>query len=137
MSQYHELIEVTEVQKEQALEVHRKNLAETRRLQDELAQIDSLRAPAQQDEATIGARQILGADGLWNGWLLRKRADILQQTAMAKARELNSLDIARTAFARAEAAQELDRIEREELRQKKLKDAANYLDDLGVMRRFD
>ncbi|MCT4556782.1 MAG: hypothetical protein N4A61_01870 [Pelagimonas sp.] len=135
MSSFKDLIDVTNIYKEKALEVHRKSLAVTRGLTNELNQIDHLRKAAQQDSETIGARQILGADGLWQGWLLRKRADLLQQMAMAKAREAHSLQTARTAFARAGAAQELQDEETAKKRQRRTQREAEILDELNILLR--
>ncbi|CUH79705.1 hypothetical protein [Tropicibacter naphthalenivorans] len=136
MTQFEPLLEVTQILKEKALEKHRRNLDESARLAQEIEQIDELRRSVQADSETIGARQMLGADALWQGWLLRKRAEFLRQAALARAREFDSLAQARTAFSRAEAAKELDEKAREERRQKLLAREADTLEALGTMRRF-
>lgn len=134
MSKFNDILPITEIHKERALEAHRRNVAETRRLEGELVQIDALRFSAQHSSETIGARQILGADGLWQGWLLRKRADILQELAMAKALEGESLGRARQAFSRDSAVRELAEKEKTDRRKLMLQRQADQLDHLGQLR---
>ena len=97
-TKYDDLKEATGLLLERALEAHRRNLAESTRIAGELAQIDAMRLAAQTDPQSIGARQMLGADALWQGWLVGKRAEILRRAAMARAQEADSLARARTAF---------------------------------------
>lgn len=132
-TKYDDLTEVTALMLERELEQHRRNLAESARLDAELAQIDGLRAAAQADVGTVGARQILGADALWQGWLVNKRAEVMRRTAMARAQEADSLSRARDAFARAEAARALVRDALKEKRNRRLKAEAEATDALGVL----
>jgi hypothetical protein len=106
-SQYEDLTQITNVLLERQLDIYRRNLAESARLAAELAQIDGLREAAQADVGGIGARQILGADALWQGWLVRKRAEVLRRMAMARAQQADSQARARIAFSRAEATKTL------------------------------
>ena len=129
-----DLHQVTTLFLEKDLETHRRNLANSARLLSELAQIDNLREAAQADQGSIGARQILGADALWQGWLVRKRAEVLRHTAMARAQEADSLARARIAFSRAEAAETLVQQEAFICRTKRLKAEADAIDSLGVLK---
>lgn len=132
-TKYDDLTEATDLMLQQELDRHRRNLAETARLETELAQVDGMRRAAQADMATIGARQMLGADSLWQGWLVNKRAEILRQSAIARAQEADSLARARTAFSRVEAAQSLAQQEIMEKRKRRLKAEAEAIDALGVL----
>jgi hypothetical protein len=133
-SQYDDLTKATGLLLERDLESHRRNLAESARLAAELAQIDGLREAAQADSETIGARQILGADALWQGWLVRKRAEVLRSTAMARAQEADSLARARTAFSRAEAARTLAEEDALKRKKRRLKAETDAMEALGVLR---
>ncbi len=133
-SKYDDLTEATDLLLQRDLDTHRRNLAVSARLAAELAQIDGLREAAQADTGAISARQILGADALWQGWLVRKRAEVLQRTAMARAQEADSLSRARTAFSRAEAARSLALEDVESRKRRRLKSEAEAMDALGVLR---
>lgn len=135
-TQFEPLLQVTEIMKEKALEAHRRNMEESRKLADSLEQIDALRRAVQEDQSSIGARQMLGSDALYQSWLLRKRAEILRQAARARAREFDSLEKARTAYARAEAASELDRKERDARKEMRLARQADTLDELARLRGY-
>lgn len=131
---YDEMIMATDLLLERDLEAHRRNRAESKRLAAELAQIDGMRLAAQSDPGTISARQILGADMLWQGWLATRRAEILRHSAMARAQEADSLARAKTAFSRAEAARGLAREETAMRRKKRLNAEAEATDALGILR---
>lgn len=132
---YQDLIQVTDLLQERALDKHRKNLAESRRLNQELAQIDAYRQAVQADVTSLGARRLSGADTLWQTWLVRKRATILQEMALARAKEADSLAIARTAQARFEAAENLEAAEQRKSRDKRLLVEVETIDALGRLRR--
>lgn len=134
-SELDDLIEVTGSLKEQALDIHRKNLEESRRIANEIEQIDRLRSEVQKDDAGLLARQAVGADALWQGWLMRRRVDLLRDAAMARAHEGESLIRARTAFARAQASEDLLEQEKHRRKQKILSRHADQLDELGVLAR--
>lgn len=119
---------------ERDLEAHRRHLAESARLAAELRRIDDLRRAAQADAGAIGARQILGADALWQGWLVAKRADILRRTAMARAQEADSLTRARAAFSRSEAARSLVEQDLRERMSRRRKAEADAIDAIGMLR---
>ncbi|WP_323767734.1 hypothetical protein [Antarctobacter sp.] len=133
-TKYDDLTEATELLLERDLEAHRRNLAESSRLAVELAQIDGLRQAAQSDHGSINARQLLGADTLWQGWLATRRAEILRHSAMARAQEADSQARARTAFSRVEAARNLAREEVESRRKRQFKAEADAIDALGILR---
>lgn len=133
-TQYDDLAEAAGLLLERDLEMHRRNIAESARLAAELAQIDDLRHAAQADVGAIGARQVLGADALWQGWLVAKRADILRRTAMVRAQQADSLARARTAFSRSEAARSLVEAETRQKRQRRLKAEADAIEAIGVLR---
>ncbi|KUF09598.1 hypothetical protein [Pseudoponticoccus marisrubri] len=135
MTRYDDLISASSLLKEQALERHRERVRARQDIEAELAQIDQLRAAAQADGGSLGARQILGADALWQGWLVRRRTEVLRQMAMARARELESLDRARNAFAREEAARTLQEDDQRARMRKQRSAEADALDDLSLLRR--
>ncbi|SDX89320.1 hypothetical protein [Citreimonas salinaria] len=124
---------VTGALRDRALESHRRNLAESRRIAAEVAEIDALRRAAQSDWAGLGAHRMLGADRLWNGWLLNRRASLLQQAAMARAREHDSQAAARTALARHDALEDLARQQADERRQTRDRAATERLQALGIL----
>ncbi|MBY6159464.1 aldehyde dehydrogenase family protein [Mameliella alba] len=131
---FEDLTTATGVLLERELEAHRRNLSESAQIAGELAQIDAMRQAAQADQGAINARQILGADTLWQGWLVSKRAEILRRSAMARAREADSLARARTAFSRAEAAKSLAQADKDAARKRRLQSEAETIEMLGVLR---
>ncbi len=133
-TKYDDLRDATDLLLERELEKHRRNLAETARLEAELAQIDGMRRAAQADAGAIGARQMLGADSLWQGWLVNKRAEVLRRSAIARAQESDSLARARKAFSRVEAAETLAREEIAEKRKNRHRAEADEIDALGMLR---
>ncbi|MFY0620357.1 MAG: hypothetical protein JXQ89_01540 [Pelagimonas sp.] len=135
-TEYDELITVTEMLRERALEKHRVNLAASHALAQELGEIDHMREEAQKDIMDISARRMVGADTAWQGWLLQRRAEVLQRTAMARAKEAQSLTDARKAYSRAEAALELQKEIQEKVKRKRLETQADTLDALSTMRNW-
>ena len=107
MAEYDEMAAVTRILLERELDIHRQNLNRSRQIEGELVQIDTMRAAAQSDTDGISARKILGADTLWQGWLLNKRADVQRRMAGSRALELISRDKARLAFSRLQAVEHL------------------------------
>lgn len=134
MSRYDELAEATRLLLEQELDAHRRNLEQSRRIDGELAQLDAMRKAAQSDPGTITSRQILGADTLWQGWLARKRQEMLRLAARARAQELMTLDRARLAFSRTEAAETICRDARNEAIRKARAREADAMEALGQLR---
>lgn len=134
MAGYEDLENVTGLFLERELERHRRNLAESARIAAELAQIDGLREAAQADSGAIEARHMLGADSLWQGWLVRKRAEVLRHAALARAQEADSLTRARDAFARAEAAKSLVEKDKSDAMRRRRAAEADRIDALGVLR---
>lgn len=135
MSKYAEMAEVTKILLERELDRHRQSLEQSRRIAGELAQMDTLRAAALADTGAITARQMLGADTLWQGWMARKRAEILRRSAMARVQEAETLGRARVAFSRSQAATSLMQRDREERLRKRLMAEADRIDELGQLRR--
>jgi hypothetical protein len=135
MTKYGELEEATRLMMERDLQSHRRSLQQTRMLQAELDQLDGLRKAAQADSGSITARQILGADVVWQGWLSQKRSQILQSMAAARAQEAFTMDRARIAFSRNEAARSLVEQESKNKRRRRDEAAADTIDALGHLRR--
>lgn len=129
-----DLVQVTDSLREQALEAHRRNVAKSQNIAQEIKEIDALRVAAQQDGDGLEARRLVGADTLWQGWLMRRRADLMRDAAMARAHESESLGKARTAFARAEASKSILEDERIKAKRKALLRDADRLDELGTLR---
>ncbi|MFW2589559.1 hypothetical protein [Sagittula sp. SSi028] len=135
MSKYSEMASITRVLLERELDIHRQNLNQSRQIEGELAQIDVMRTAAQSDGGAISARQILGADTLWQGWLLNKRADVLRRAAGARALELVSRDKASFAFSRLQAVEQLiEQDTKENLRKRELAEAET-IEALGRLKR--
>ncbi|MFW2545434.1 hypothetical protein ACN2XU_22630 [Primorskyibacter sp. 2E107] len=131
---FSDIISVSSILQERALDKHRQNLATSKRLQDELTQIDTLRQAIQADGASLGARQLSGADTLWQTWLVTKRARLLQEMAMARALEADSLARARTAQARYDAANALEKEEKKRIRDRRILAQTEALEDMGRLR---
>jgi hypothetical protein len=71
---------------------------------------------------------------LWQGWLARKRQDMLRQAARARAQELMTLDRARLAFSRTEAAETIRREAKMEALRKSRTREADAMEALGQLR---
>ncbi|WP_299921821.1 hypothetical protein [uncultured Pelagimonas sp.] len=127
-----DLIQVTSTLKEKAMALHRKNLEDRRRIENEIEQIDVLRNTVQADDGGLMARRAVGADSLWQSWLIRRRAELLREAAMARALEGESLTRAQFAFSRVQAIEELQKEEIQNRRQKKLAYYAQQLEELSV-----
>ncbi len=119
----HDLVPVTQLLMERALDNHRKNIAESQRVAAEIDEIDALRQRAQGQMQDMGPQRMIGADTLWQGWLMQRRA-----------RELDSFGRARLAFARAEATRSLDEKRLAELRARRLFREEERLEALSVLR---
>lgn len=135
MTEYRQLATITEVLFETALDQVRGHRREVSALNQTLTQMDAMREAALADGNSVTARQRIGADTLWQGWLLQKRAELLRHMALAQAREGESLARARTAFSRVQAATALIKEEERHAKEKQLKTEADSLDDLGILRR--
>lgn len=135
MTQYSELAAVTKILLERELDAHRQSLDHSRRIAGELAQMDAMREAAQADAGAITARQMLGADTLWQGWMVRKRAEILRRAALARAHEQETLARARLAFSRSQATEELVEKDRKARIRKLALADADRIDELGQLRR--
>lgn len=135
MTEFSQLAVITEMLLEKELETVRAHRREIAALNQSLAQMDAMREAALADQASVTARQRIGADALWQGWLVKKRAELLRGMALAQAREGDSLARARTAFSRAQAAEALVEDDRRAAQQKRLKAEADRLEDLGILRR--
>ena len=129
------LTPITALMQDRALAEHRKSVAETRRLQAELDEIDARRAAMMADPGSIGARQVLGADAAWQGWLVRRRSEILRDMALARAREAETGAQAQQALARHDALQDLARAEARRRAAARAAATLAQLDQLGLMRR--
>ncbi len=103
---------ITEVLQERAFEAQRRQAEELAGLEGEIGEIDRLRAAARACLGNADGGRSIGADVLWSDWILQRRADLLRQSAMAHARQSETLARARLAFARNEAALALDEAER-------------------------
>lgn len=101
------LMKVTALLRERALEQYRRDLAEEVRLQAEKDRIDALRMQVFSADQALDARRLTGADTLWQGWLAGRRGQLNQEIAMARARQAHSINAARAAFSRDEAAKDM------------------------------
>ena len=89
------------------MERHRAILEQERALRRELDEIENLRHQTLRADADAHARQILGADGLWQGWLAQRRMALNQELAMVQVRKFDSHANAKTAFARHQVTADL------------------------------
>ena len=128
-------VQVTESLLEQELTTYRLRLSKRQDIDAEIESMTHLMLSAQEHDETYMARQVLGADSLWRGWLANKRAETLRHLAMAKALELESFDRARLAFSRNEAAKSLARDARERRKNTQDQRAADCLEDLSRLQR--
>ncbi len=131
-----DLIKLTALLRERALDAHRRNLAEAKQFEDELARIDDLRRTVQADTESLGTRRMSGSDTLWQGWLSGRRADILQHSALARARLNDSFDRARAAHARLGAAQAIATDAEKARRTKRIARQEEDLAQLGILKAF-
>lgn len=131
-----DLLKVTAILRDRALESYRRDLAEETRLKEELEQIHALRRAAHGSEETIDARRLIGADTLWQGWLTRRQAEINRNMAMARAKQAHSVAAARTAFARDKAANSVARSAENAARQRRDAREEAEIEHLARLRRL-
>ncbi len=101
------LAELARALEERALSEHRARVAETEARRREIAEIDALRDAARDAQRDLTTGRLVGADMIWQGWLLRRRSEAMREAALARAAELDSAAIARLALARKDAAEAL------------------------------
>jgi hypothetical protein len=135
MSGAADLAGLTALMLEQELRRLRQERQARAALEAGLAQMQAMREAAWQDSGAVTARQRLGADTLWQGWLVAKRAGLMRDMALARAREDEATARARTAFSRAEASAMLVAEARAGARQERLQREAEALDALARLRR--
>ncbi len=133
---FNALSQVSGIQKDRALQAHRRNLAEEARLRSELDEIDRLRKTAQADLSNLTERRILGADTLWQGWLLQRRAKVLEQMALVRARLAQSYVRAKECFARDAAISDLEHDDLRRMRARAEARQADDLQDIAMLREF-
>lgn len=109
------LLPVARAMEARALSAHRKILTEKSAMQQ---RIDGLadQVALQPDTGAIPGLQRLGADVAWRDWAARRRAQLLRELAILRAREMESLPKARIALARADALALLAARERQQQR---------------------
>lgn len=118
---YEELKVITALMQDRALSSYRKILEEEVGLRQELDEMEQLRVSALHRDAGDVVRQITGADALWQGWLAKRRAGLTQDLVMLQIRKNDHRDLAQTAFARNQVAEDLAR---DEARKRNLRRAA-------------
>ncbi|MBV2359340.1 hypothetical protein KUH32_06120 [Thalassococcus sp. CAU 1522] len=118
---------------DQALARHRRNLAQERQSRIEVEGIDALRREALSREGDFGLRERLGADLLWHGWLLTRRATLLREQAQYRVRQEQSLIEARLAFGKAQATQDIEDDTRRRQKQDRSARLDQALSDLTVL----
>lgn len=137
MSDFDEIARLAAMLEERAMQSLRTAKQEGDSIRARIAGIDEMRTRAREEACQLDARQLIGADALWQDWLLRERAGLRRQEAIARAREEQTRDVARDAFARREAAERLVAEERAGRRARVFKRDADVLDALGVLRNSD
>jgi hypothetical protein len=106
------LAEVTRARLERIFHQQRQCRAELGRHHAEIDEIDRIRNEARNRSGPVTVSARIGADTLWQDWLLQRRAALLRAVALDRAREAELRNRARQAFARNEAAVELAERER-------------------------
>jgi hypothetical protein len=101
---------------DRALVEHRARVAVTEARLAEVREIDGLRDAARDAQRDISIGRLVGADMIWQGWLLRRRATALREAALARAAEADSAAQARLALARHDATVALQKHEAEKAR---------------------
>lgn len=129
-----DLVTVSDILHERAMEQYRDRTAEAQRVQAELDEMDRLRAAMQADTQSLGARRLAGVDTMWQGWLARRRTMLQQEMAISRARQMESFARAQTSNARLDAAEDLMRQEQAARRTALQKKEADTLDWLSAMR---
>ena len=132
-----DIVTVTDLLHARALDQYRERSAETQRVQDELDELDRLRAAVQADTESLGARRLAGADTMWQGWIAQRRTRLQQEMAIARARQLESLGRMKGTFAQLDAARSIAHDEAHARRMDKLKKEADNLDWLSTMTGWD
>ncbi len=126
---FEDLQKITAILEEQALARHRTILERETGLRQELAEIETLRHQSLRQDDHAHARRMLGADGLWQGWLAERRMRLNQDLAMLQVRKAESLNTAQTAFARAQVTADLSREELLKARQTRMSLAERRLEE--------
>ncbi len=132
-----ELLKVTALMRERALESYRRDVAEEARHQGELDRIDGLRQQSFDDRESVDTRRLLGADTLWQGWLSKRRGEINRAIAMSRAKQAHSMATARLAFSRDEAAKNVSQQEKQARRTKKAAHEETQLEELSRLMIFN
>lgn len=132
-----ELLRVTALLRERALETYRRDLNEERLHQGELDRIDGLRKQAFDERESVDTRRMLGMDTLWQGWLSKRRGEINRAIALSRAKQAHSIASARLAFSRDAAANEVAGKERQARKVAKFAHEEMRLEELSRMVTFD
>lgn len=101
-----DLLNVSETLRDFALYRHVKILQERQSVE---TQITSLQAQSTQNVTAEEGLHMsrLGSDVLWRQWATLKRTELSKDLALARAREADSFEQTKTAFARGQVLQEL------------------------------
>ncbi len=133
MSDYEEIARLAVLLEDRSMQQLRADRREGDQIRARIAEIDRMRALARDEATEIGALRLIGADALWQDWLLREKASLRRDEALAKAREEQSCAVAREALARREAAESLVRQDMTERRTRRIRRDDDMLDALGVL----
>ncbi|KMK65550.1 hypothetical protein [Puniceibacterium sp. IMCC21224] len=106
-SDFDDMTVITALMQDRALASYRRTLEEEVSLRQELGEIEQLRIAALHRDSQDIARRVTGADGLWQGWIARRRTGLNQELAMLQIRKSAQRTLAQTAFARNQVAEEL------------------------------
>ncbi|KAA8609833.1 hypothetical protein AL036_01730 [Salipiger aestuarii] len=136
-SEIDDLLRVTALLRERALESYRRDLSEEMRHQGELDRIDGLRQQSFSDHDSVDPRRMLGADTLWQGWLSKRRGEINRAIAMSRAKQAHSMAAACLAFSRDEAAKDVSRQQIAKRRTELMAREESQLEELSQMLKFD
>lgn len=129
-----DLLKVSATLRDIALHRHLKVLQERQAVE---TQITSLQAKSTQHvtaEAGLHMSQ-LGSDVLWRQWATMKRTELSKDLALARAREADSFEQTKTAFARGQVLQELAEKARLQKRQATDRKIQETLQALSLFRR--
>ncbi|SNR37131.1 hypothetical protein [Puniceibacterium sediminis] len=128
-TEFDDIREITAIMEERALAKHRDVLAQEAAVNREIVEIEKLRYQTLRQDDGAQARRMLGADGLWQGWLAQRRMHLNQDLAMLRVRKADSLHAAQTAFARHQVTTNLASDARAEQHQRRISQSERRLEE--------
>jgi len=108
-------------------------LAEESRLREALARLERQKTSAREAFQKGHESQYLGADLMWELWVLRAQKDLNIELARVLARKARHMDAVRQAFGRKQALDEISARDKAELKDKRTKAYLRALREAGML----